>query len=218
VAHEIKNPFTPIQLAAEHLRRVHEDARKPMGAVFDQCISTILMQVRLLRQIAAEFANFAGEPTARPTTVVVRDLIEDVVAPYRTVQKRVLFEIAAPSQPLTVVVDRTLIARALTNVIENALHAMPSGGTLRIDSMPAERAVVITLTDNGVGMDAEAVKRAFEPYFSTRTAGSGLGLANAKRNIELCGGSIVLASTPGHGTVVTVTLPVAAPLASPASA
>jgi nitrogen fixation/metabolism regulation signal transduction histidine kinase len=219
VAHEIKNPLTPIQLSAEHLQRVHEDAHRPLGAVFDQCVVTILKQVRLLRQIAAEFSNFAGEPTPRPATVAVRDLIDEVVAPYRTgLQQKVVFEITDTPQALTVVVDRTLVARALTNVIENALHAMPTGGTLRITSTPGDGMIAITLTDTGVGMDEEAVKRAFEPYFSTRTAGSGLGLANARRNVELCGGSITLTSAVGRGTVVTVQLPVAARPASPSNA
>jgi signal transduction histidine kinase len=112
---------------------------------------------------------------------------------------------------LTLHVDRTLVARALTNVIENALHAMPAGGTLRVTSAAAGPMVTITMTDTGMGMDDDAVRRAFEPYFSTRTAGSGLGLANAKRNVELCGGTIVLASAPGRGTTVTVTLPAASP-------
>jgi signal transduction histidine kinase len=211
VAHEIKNPLTPIQLSAEHLQRVHEDARRPLGVVFDQCVATILRQVRLLRQIAGEFSNFAGEPTARPTTVNVRDLIEEVVAPYRTgLGQRVTFELPPANPPFAVVVDRTLIARALTNVIENALHAMPQGGTFRVTTAPEEQFVVVALVDTGVGMDAEAARRAFEPYFSTRTAGSGLGLANAKRNIELCGGTISLSSILGRGTTVTIRLPVAA--------
>jgi len=219
VAHEIKNPLTPIQLSAEHLQRVHEDAKRPLGIVFDQCVSTILKQVRLLRQIAAEFSNFAGEPTPRPTDVGVQGLIEEVIAPYRTgLDRRMTFELPPTAPPLTIAVDRTLTARALTNVIENALHAMPQGGTLRVTAAAEGRRVAITLADTGVGMDEEAVRRAFEPYFSTRTAGSGLGLANAKRNIELCGGTIAIASTPGRGTTVTVTLPAASLPASPASA
>jgi signal transduction histidine kinase len=78
--------------------------------------------------------------------------------------------------------------------------------------------VAITVTDTGVGMEPDAVERAFEPYFSTKTAGSGLGLANAKRNIELCGGTIAIASTPGRGTTIRVTLPVEPPVDSPAPA
>ncbi len=79
VAHEIKNPLTPIQLSAEHLQRVHEDQGRPLGAVFDQCLRTILGQVRLLRQIASEFSNFAAESTPRPEAVALAPLLESIV-------------------------------------------------------------------------------------------------------------------------------------------
>jgi signal transduction histidine kinase len=108
--------------------------------------------------------------------------------------------------------DRNLFARALTNVIENALHAMPGGGSLTIhaSSQDAAAGVVVDITDTGVGMDAEAVARIFEPYFSTKAIGTGLGLTIAKRNIELTGGTIRVTSAKGVGTTVTITLPEAA--------
>jgi nitrogen fixation/metabolism regulation signal transduction histidine kinase len=210
VAHEIKNPLTPIQLAAEHLQRVHADARRPLGAVFDACLVTILGQVRLLRQIASEFSTFAGEPKARPAATPIAALVAEVVEPYRTgLPSRVRIDTAiAPHLP-DVWVDRTLIARALTNLVENAVQAMPAGGSLHVAAGREGSTVTVTLADTGVGMDAAAVERAFDPYFSTKTAGSGLGLANAKRNVELCGGSVALSSAPGRGTTVVVTLPVA---------
>ena len=99
---------------------------------------------------------------------------------------------------------------------------MPSGGTLTVSAAPdAAGRVVITVADQGVGMDADSLARAFEPYFSTKTAGSGLGLANAKRNIERSGGTIAIASEAGVGTTVTVVLPSAPPApagGAPASA
>jgi signal transduction histidine kinase len=208
VAHEIKNPLTPIQLAAEHLQRVHEDQQRPLGQVFDLCLSTILRQVRLLRQIAGEFANFAGEPKAHLTDVSPRDLVAEVLAPYRAgLGPEVTIDLALSDELPDVRVDRTLVGRALTNIFENALQAMPQGGSLRVTGSAQEHAVVIDVADTGVGMDATAARRAFEPYFSTKTAGSGLGLVNAKRNVELCGGTMTLASAPGQGTTVTITLP-----------
>jgi nitrogen fixation/metabolism regulation signal transduction histidine kinase len=212
VAHEIKNPLTPIQLSAEHLQRVHEDQGRPLGAVFDQCLTTILRQVRLLRQIAGEFSTFAAEPTARPGSVAVTDLVEDVVGPYRPgLGRKHTIEVDVPATLPPLWIDRTLILRALTNVVENALQAMPDGGTLRVSAVLDGAMTEIAVRDTGVGMDAESVRRAFEPYFSTKTAGSGLGLANAKRNVELCGGSMTLSSEFGRGTTVTLRLPVAAP-------
>jgi nitrogen fixation/metabolism regulation signal transduction histidine kinase len=216
VAHEIKNPLTPIQLAAEHLQRVHEDQGRPLGVVFDQCVTTVLRQVRLLRQIAGEFANFAGEPTRTITAVPLADLIGEILQGYRAgLSTRHRIEVDVPDALPPVLVDRTLLSRAITNLVENALQAMPDGGTLTVAAAAAGASVVLTVRDTGVGMDAEAAARAFEPYFSTKTAGSGLGLPNAKRNVEMCGGTIALTSERGRGTVVTITLPVAGAAATP---
>jgi two-component system sensor histidine kinase HydH len=107
-----------------------------------------------------------------------------------------------------------LISRALTNLVENALQAMPNGGVLTVTARQIADGIQIEIIDTGVGMDEEGVRRAFEPYFSTKTAGSGLGLANARRNIEICGGRIDLTSQPGRGTRVTVTVPIDRPAAS----
>jgi signal transduction histidine kinase len=112
----------------------------------------------------------------------------------------------APDLP-AVRADRTLLGRALTNLVENAVQAMPAGGQLTVRARADERSVIITVADTGVGMDATALERAFEPYFSTKTGGSGLGLANARRHIELHDGTIAMTSAPGAGTTVTVTLP-----------
>jgi len=220
VAHEIKNPLTPIQLAAEHLQRVHDDQGRPLGSVFDQCVTTILGQVRLLRQIASEFANFAGEPTTRFEALSLSTLVRSLIDPYRLgLERRVVFDVDVPDTLPAIRADRTLLLRALTNLVENAVQAMPSGGTLRVVGQddPEAAMVSLTLQDTGVGMDDAARTRAFEPYFSTKTGGSGLGLANAKRNIEVCGGTIELASTPDVGTRITVRLPVAARRDVPAS-
>ena len=104
-------------------------------------------------------------------------------------------------------VDRTLVARALTNLIENALHAMGSGGTLSVLARRDKDVVRITVADTGAGMDADALARAFEPYFSTKASGTGLGLPIAKRNVELNGGTIAISSELQRGTAVALTLP-----------
>jgi nitrogen fixation/metabolism regulation signal transduction histidine kinase len=219
VAHEIKNPLTPIQLAAEHLQHVHEDRGRPLGPVMDQCLDMILGQVRLLRQIASEFSNFAGEPTPRPEAVDAAALVRTVVDPYRQgLATRVTFDLAMPDDLPLVWADRTLLARALTNLVENAVQAMPDTGHLTIRGEAGETHLSVRLIDTGVGMDADALARAFEPFFSTKTGGSGLGLANARRNIEIGGGAVTIASTLGHGTTVTVTLPLASAPGGPASA
>ena len=211
VAHEIKNPLTPIQLSAEHLRRVHADRGEPMGAVLDSCVTTILGQVRLLRQISAEFSNFASSPTARPGPVDLPALVADVVNPYREgLADRITIENHVAGPLPRVFVDRTLAARALANIVENALHAMPGEGSLTITAYAAGAdTVTLEVRDTGIGMDADALARVFEPYFSTKTTGTGLGLPIARRNIELNGGAIEVESAKGVGTTVRVKLPVA---------
>jgi signal transduction histidine kinase len=210
VAHEIKNPLTPIQLAAEHLRRVHADRGRPLDPVLDSCVESILGQVRLLRQIAGEFASFASAPTARPAEVPVGRLIDEVLEPYRAgLPGRIEIRTEVPPEVPALFVDRALVARALVNVIENALHAMPGGGVLSIAAEPLDGAVRLSITDTGVGMDAEALAHIFEPYFSTKTTGTGLGLTIARRNVELNGGTIAVTSARGAGTTVTITLPAA---------
>ena len=210
VAHDIKNPLTPIQLSAEHARRINTDRGGPLSPVLDDCVNAILAQVTLLRQISAEFSSFASSPTPRPEVTDVAALIHEVVEPYRTpLSGRIRIEVAAsPDLPL-VTIDRTLFARALTNIIENALHAMPGAGHLRIalratsDPTPG---VVVEIRDTGVGMDPADAARIFEPYFSTKATGTGLGLTIAKRNVELIGGTIEVTSERGKGTTVTITL------------
>ena len=208
VAHEIKNPLTPIQLSAEHLRRVHADRGEPLGPVLEGCVTSILGQVRLLRQIASEFSSFASSPTARRAPADPVQLVYDIVEPYRVgLEGRIDLqnEVSAPLPPVHV--DRTLVGRALANIVENALHAMPGRGRLRLTARVEEGSVAIRIEDTGVGMDAEALGLVFEPYFSTKTTGTGLGLPIARRNIELSGGTIAVESEKDRGTAVTITLP-----------
>jgi two-component system nitrogen regulation sensor histidine kinase NtrY len=218
VAHDIKNPLTPIQLSAEHLRRVHQDRGEPLSPVLETCVDTILTQVRLLRQIASEFSSFGSSPSARPTATVVGDLLHEVVDPYRLAGgERIAIALdVAPDLPL-VRVDRMLVARAVINILENALHAMPGGGRLTVRAAADGDRLVVTIADTGVGMDAEAQARIFEPYFSTKASGTGLGLSIARRNVELHGGTIAVASARGVGTAVTITLPIAGPPTGPAA-
>ncbi|MGE3956367.1 MAG: ATP-binding protein [Vicinamibacterales bacterium] len=221
VAHDIKNPLTPIQLSAEHAQRVNLDRGRPLSPVLDECVASILSQVKLLRQISSEFSSFASSPTARPEATDLAALLDEVVEPYRSgLAHRVslVLDVAAPLP--RVQIDRTLFGRALTNVIENALHAMPGGGSLQVRAFPTPGGATlpgslaggatVDVTDTGIGMDPEALARIFEPYFSTKATGTGLGLTIARRNVELIGGTIDVRSARGTGTTVTLILPPAA--------
>jgi len=231
VAHDIKNPLTPIQLSAEHARRVNIDRGRPLSPALDECVTAILGQVRLLRQIATEFSNFASSPTPHPKPTALASLIDEVVAPYRTgLAGRIAIDVSVPDDLPIVTIDRSLFARALTNIIENALHAMPGDGRLSVTAWqsavrsqqatsitrqpPASHpSVILEISDTGVGMDQEALTKIFEPYFSTKATGTGLGLTIAKRNVELNDGTIEVRSQRGVGTNVTIFLPVESPSA-----
>jgi signal transduction histidine kinase len=210
VAHEIKNPLTPIQLNAEHLRRVNADRGTPLSPVLDQAVNTILAQVKLLRQIASEFSSFASSPSVQRAPVDTAELLHEIVDPYRSaLAEQIQFNVDVASDLPPVYIDRTLITRSLTNIIENALHAMGRRGTLTIVAAREDDDVRIRVSDTGAGMDPDALARAFEPYFSTKASGTGLGLPIAKRNVELSGGTIAIHSERSRGTTVEITLPVA---------
>jgi nitrogen fixation/metabolism regulation signal transduction histidine kinase len=209
VAHEIKNPLTPIQLSSEHLVRVNRDRGEPLTPVLEECVNAIQSQVRILRQISAEFSNFASRPTPHPAKTSLSELVATVFEPYMTgLAGRIAINIDVPESLPKVVIDRTLVSRALTNVIENALHAMPSTGSLTVKAAAGPATIRLSIADTGTGMDEEALRRIFEPYFSTKATGTGLGLTIAKRNVELNGGAIFVQSKPGAGTTVTLELPV----------
>ena len=212
VAHEIKNPLTPVQLSAEHLLQVHTDRGEPLGPVLRSCVESILTQVRLLRQISSEFSSYASSPTVQLRPTSLRDLVTEVLDPYLVgLAQRISVTVDIPEAIPKLTVDRTLVGRAITNVIENALHAMPGEGSLDVRAGLTPDAVVLEIIDAGVGLDPETLERIFEPYFSTKVSGTGLGMAIAKRNIELSGGTIAVQSEKDRGTTATLRFPIDSP-------
>jgi signal transduction histidine kinase len=185
--------------------------------VLEGCVDTILSQVTLLRQISSEFSSFASSPVARPAPTELASVIDEVTAPYRSgLPDNVKLVVESEDRLPVLSLDRGLLGRGLVNVIENALHAMRGGGTLTVRTRAIDDGVQITIEDTGVGMDADALEHLFEPYFSTKATGTGLGLTIAKRNVELNGGTIAVQSAKGRGTRVTITLTRRGP--APASA
>jgi signal transduction histidine kinase len=211
VAHEIKNPLTPVQLSAEHLLRVHADRGSPLSPVLQSCIESILKQVRILRQIASEFSSYASSPVADRVPTALEALIEDIIGPYRPgLEGRIQVSVETPPTLPMLNLDPRLMQRALTNIVENALHAMPDNGALSIRVRLHRDRLQLEVSDTGVGLEADVLARIFEPYFSTKVTGTGLGMAIAKRNVELNGGTIAVSSERGHGTTVTIALPITA--------
>ena len=209
VAHEIKNPLTPVQLSAEHLLRVHKDRGEPLSPVLQSCVDSILTQVRILRQISAEFSSYASSPTVHREPTDLTYLVNEVMKPYLIgLDERITITVEIPASVPSLLMDRTLVGRALTNVIDNALHAMPGRGSLAIRAARSDGMIAMTVTDTGVGLEQATLNRIFEPYFSTKISGTGLGMAIAKRNIELNGGTVAVTSEKDRGTTVTLKFPV----------
>ena len=209
VAHEIKNPLTPVQLNAEHLLRVHNDRGSPLSPVLQGCVEAILRQVRILRQIASEFSSYSSSPVADRVTTSLLDVVQEVIEPYRAgLEGRIRVDIASPRDLPEVNLDRVLMRRAVTNIVENALHAMPGEGSLFVSVLRQDLELELVIADTGAGLEPDVLSRIFEPYFSTKVSGTGLGMAIAKRNVELNGGKISVASQRGKGTVVTMTFPI----------
>jgi len=210
VAHEIKNPLTPIQLSAEHLRRVFRDPGVDFPAALESCTATIVRQVQILRDIATEFSAFARPPASVLEPVDIDSLVGDVVRPYADVlPSGVSLGVDLDGTLPLVLGDRRLIERALVNLIENALQAVGERGQVRIRLAHREEParVEIAVEDSGTGLSPEVRARAFEPFFSTRTGGSGLGLALVKKIAEDQGGGVALESPPGGGTRALLWLP-----------
>ena len=211
MAHDIKNPLTPVQLSAEYLLRVVANEGQASRSVVERCAANILRQVRTLRQIASEFSSFGTAPVAHPEPWDVLELLEEIELSYRAGLDGRVEVVATVSPELPdAFADRVLVPRALTNLVENALHAISDRGRVLLRGLAAgDCQISIEVIDTGSGIESAVLQRIFEPYFSTRTGGTGLGMAIVKRNIEANGGTIAVTSTLGQGTCVSVVLPAA---------
>jgi two-component system nitrogen regulation sensor histidine kinase NtrY len=218
VAHEVKNPLTPIQLSAEHLRRVFRDRGADFEATLERCTDTILAQVASLRRIVTEFSAFARppEPVLQPHDMGA--LIRDVLTPYLgALPPDVNLAVRLGETP-RVRGDRRLLERAVLNLVENALQAVGERGEIAISLGSRDGRVEVVVEDDGPGLDPEIRERVFEPFFSTKTGGSGLGLALVKKIAEDHGGGVTLTSAEGERTRALLWLPAeAGPAATPRS-
>jgi signal transduction histidine kinase len=212
VAHEVKNPLTPIQLSAEHLRRVYRDPSVDFGPTLEACTQAILKQVRTLRGLVTEFSAFARPPAAVLEAQDPAAVLRELLRPYEAglppdVELR--FE-ADPAMP-RIQADRRLLERAVVNLVENALQAVGESGRITVRLRRADLSrLQVEVEDTGPGIEPEIRDRVFEPFFSTKTSGSGLGLALVKRIAEDHGGGVALEQAPGGGTRAVLWLPLTA--------
>ncbi len=207
IAHEVKNPLTPILLSAEHLERILRDRGILPAPEIQACLETIVKQVRALREISAEFSAYAKLPTLEPRPTDPAEFLREALAPYRAAHPPGI-EIEETYEPTPrVPIDPRVLSRAILNLVENALQAMPDGGRLRVGVRPVEKGASLFVADTGPGLDPAIRARLFEPYFSTKSSGTGLGLAIARRAVEAHGGRIEVESVRGGGTTFRIVLP-----------
>ncbi len=199
IAHEIKNPLTPIQLSAERLRRKYAGVINDDGGVFKQCTDTIVRQVDDIKRMVDEFSRFARMPKPVITSEDVADTVRQVVFLQRVGNADIDIDVEIAEDPMPAKFDRRLISQALTNIIKNAteaIAAVPAAvlgrGRIRVRAEREGKDIVIDVIDNGIGLPKENRSRLLEPYVTTREKGTGLGLAIVGRILEDHGGRIEL--------------------------
>lgn len=199
IAHEIKNPLTPIQLSAERIRRKYGKLIVEDRAVFDQCTDTIVRQVDDIRRMVDEFSRFARMPKPVIAAEDLADTVREAVFLMRVGNADIDIEAEIAEQTIPARFDRRLISQAVTNIIKNATEAIAAvpqeelgKGKIRVYAAREGEDVVIDVVDNGIGLPKENRSRLLEPYVTTREKGTGLGLAIVGRIVEEHGGSIEL--------------------------
>ncbi len=233
IAHEIKNPLTPIQLSAERLRRKYGRVIREDREIFEQCTQTIIRQVGDIGRMVDEFSSFARMPKAVLEPHDLGEVVRESVFLQQVSQSAISLDMKRPKKPIIVAVDRRLIAQAVTNLVKNATESIETRQrseaglkgkiTVRVDRQ--KDSALIEVIDNGIGLPVEDRRRLVEPYITTREKGTGLGLAIVMKITEEHGGRLVLDDAPGlakgeTGARVRIEIPLtsAVPPAAGASA
>ena len=219
IAHEIKNPLTPIQLSAERLKRKYGKEIRTDPQIFEQCTSTIIRQVGDIGRMVDEFSAFARMPTAVLEEQDLIATIKEATILQRVSANDVEIDMRLPEPPLLVAFDRRLATQAVTNLVKNAREAIEARqkesvdppGRIVIEIEDGSQEVGVVVTDNGIGLPRENRHRLTEPYVTTREKGTGLGLAIVQRIMEEHGGRLVMQDAPhGAGAQIRLVFPRAA--------
>jgi two-component system, NtrC family, nitrogen regulation sensor histidine kinase NtrY len=209
LAHEIKNPLTPIQLSAERLRRHFTGAPPQAKALVEECTQTIVGEVESLKGLVDEFSQFARMPSPRTVPTDLAQLVTDTIALYHGIFADVRIEQRFAAGVPLVRLDPEQIRRVIINLVDNAIEAMERRGQIVVETQrdPANSVVRVIVADDGPGIPAAEREKLFLPYYSTKRRGSGLGLAIVRRIIAEHGGSIDVGDNAPRGTRFTIELP-----------
>ncbi len=208
IAHEVKNPLTPIKLSAQRIKRRY--SQKIDDPVFEECTNTIINHVDLIRNLVNEFSAFARFPTADPKLCVFPPIIEEAVALYRESHQHIDFEISISENIPSLMLDRQQLKQAMINLLDNAVASVRKQGkiSIKLTYDPILRMVRLEVADNGAGISDERKTHLFEPYFSTKKSGMGLGLTIVSTIIADHNGMISVQDNQPQGAKFVIELPV----------
>ncbi len=209
IAHEIKNPLTPIQLSAQRLRKRYPEILAEPDGVFDSCTSTIITQVDELKRLVSEFSQFARMPKIHRAPANLGKMTRETLFLYEQAHRNITFS-CREAEPIPVFsFDAEQIKRCLINLLDNAVAVLPGGGTIDIElSLSAEaESAIIRVSDNGPGISKENKLKLFEPYFSTKKAGTGLGLAIVSTIVADHNGYVRVLDNVPQGSTFLIELP-----------
>jgi len=209
IAHEIKNPLTPIQLSAERLRKRYAKLLEGDGGILDKCTSTIIKQVEDLKNLVNEFSQFARLPAAELAANDLNEIVRESLFLFKEGHKGISFQFNKADLP-TLELDRDQIKRVLINLLDNAVAAVEEKGEIKISTSysPASGVVLLEVADDGCGLAPEVRARIFNPYFSTKKDGTGLGLAIVSAIVADHRGNIRVRPNEPKGTRFIIELPV----------
>jgi len=210
VAHEVKNPLTPMKLQIQMLERVSDKDPEKARDMIKKISKSLITQIDILSNIASEFSSFAKMPAPQNEVFVLNQLIEDVCNLFTT-EENIEIELDLPNEDLSIFADTDQITRVLNNLIKNAIQAIPDDqqGKISVGLHKSENSAVIVVSDNGIGIPDDRKDNIFSPYFTTKTSGSGIGLTMSKGIVESAKGKIYFKSEEGSGTNFYVELPLA---------
>ena len=209
VAHEIKNPLTPMKLSIQHLQKAVKSNPEEVGPLVERVSNTLLEQIDNLSHIASEFSNFAKMPKASNETLNLNNLVNSVYDLFKE-RDNVKLVLDLPNEEFQVFADKNQLMRVYNNLIKNAIQSIPEDkkGKVKISLYRKENMAVTEVADNGVGIPADKVESVFVPNFTTKSSGTGLGLAISRNIVELASGKIYFDSVVDEGTNFFVELPI----------
>ena len=208
IAHEIKNPLTPMKLSMQYLKRSIENNDPNVLQLTNDMANTLIVQIEHLNQIANEFSQFANIENAKPENVDIQEVLRHVLSLFRS-GDQVNIITRLEQGPIMLYADKSHLVRIFTNLLQNAIQSVPEGRSpvVRLEEERKGDSLLIRVIDNGTGIEEDLQPLIFTPNFTTKTSGTGLGLAMCKRMVEQAGGGIGFSTQKGKGTIMTVELP-----------